>query len=193
MFKLYANKVNLQRIDKELVTSGSVNAYDVFFQFSADWDGITRTAVFRAGDTQISILLDENNRCTIPWECLLEARRTLYAGVYGTKGEEVVLPTIWESLGNIEVGATLGNNAQPPTPNVYEQILNNIGDLSNLETENKDSLVGAINEIYETGGSGGGGTGNLSSPDINTIRVMTREEYDALETPDPMTGYLILG
>lgn len=159
MFKLYANKVNLQRIDKEMVTSGSVNAYDVYFQFSADWDGITRTAVFRAGDTQISILLDENNCCTIPWECLLEARRTLYAGVYGTKGEEVVLPTIWESLGNIEVGATLGNNAQPPTPSIYEQLLSDIGDLNALETVNKESLVGAINEVYESGGGGAGTPG----------------------------------
>lgn len=47
--------------------------------------------------------------------------------------------------------------------------------------------------LVSLGGNGSGGTGNVSSPDINTIRVMTREEYDSLESPDPMTEYHILG
>ena len=50
-------------------------------------------------------------------------RRTLEAGVYGTKGGDVVLPTIWASLGTIREGASTGTNTQPPTPDVYSQIL----------------------------------------------------------------------
>ena len=33
-------------------------------------------------------------------------------------------------------------------PNVMEEIESGIGDLSTLSTENKDSLVAAVNEIY---------------------------------------------
>ena len=50
------------------------------------------------------------------------------------------------------------------------------------------NITGALTPL-----SGGGGTGGITSPEINTIRVMSREDYDALETPDPMTEYLILG
>lgn len=178
MFKLYANKVKLQRIDDETITSGSVNAYDVYFQFDSNWTGLSRTAVFSAGEIKKSVLLDDTGYCTIPWECMQESSRTLYAGVYGTKSDEdgtetVVLPTMWIDLGVIEEGATLGDSAQPPTPDVYSQILavaqeavnlagsvqDSVGNLADLETSAKDSLVDAINEIYESGGGGGGAPG----------------------------------
>lgn len=159
MFKLYADKVKLQLIDSEMITSGSVNVYDVFFQFSSDWNGLAKTVVFCAGDTQKSVLLDADNHCTIPWECLLEDDRALGVGVYGAQDSTLILPTVWENLGTIQTGVTLGDTSQPPTPSVYDQILGNIGDISELETQNKGSLVDAINEIYETGGSGGGTPG----------------------------------
>lgn len=178
MFKLYANKVKLQRIDDETVTSGSVNAYDVYFQFDSNWTGLNKTAVFTAGEIKKSILLDETGYCTIPWEVMQERGRALYVGVYGTSTdaegvETVVLPTMWADLGDIEEGTTLGDTATPPTPDIYNQILSvaqeakdiasdtqkNIGELDELNTTDKSSLVNAINEIYETGGSGGGEPG----------------------------------
>ena len=106
-----------------MVTSGSVNVYLVQFSFSAYWDGLDKTAVFRAGDTKISVVLDATNRCQIPWEVLENRGRPLESGVYGTKNGTVVLPTIWATLGTIKEGASPGENTQPPTPDVYSQIL----------------------------------------------------------------------
>lgn len=123
MFSLTANKVLLNLKERETVTSGSVNVYTVQFAFSSEWDGLDKTAVFQAGSDVISVVLDESQTCTIPWEVLENPRRTLYAGVYGTKGGNVVLPTIWASLGTIQQGVTTGTNTQPPTPDVYSQIL----------------------------------------------------------------------
>lgn len=123
MFILSANKVCLNVEAREPVTSGSVNAYEVQFKFSADWEGLDRTAVFAAGEAQVSVVLDSSNACTIPWEALQSPRRELRAGVYGTKGGEVVLPTVWASLGTIREGCSPGEEAQPPTPDVYGQIL----------------------------------------------------------------------
>ena len=111
-------------------------------------------------------------------------------GVYGTKDEDIILPTVWATLGEIKLGTEPGESAQPPTPSIYEQLLSKFGDLDSLSTEDKSSLVGAINEIYASGGSG---TGNVSSSDITQIRVLSREEYNALNPPDSKTEYLILG
>lgn len=192
MFSLFAKKNVLTVNQREVVTSGSVNVYEVQFQFDSEWDGLEKTAVFQAGDCTVSTLLDETETCIIPWEVLQDAKRTLYAGVYGTKNGNTVLPTIWASLGEIRQGCEPGESTQPPTPSVYEQILAEIGNLDNLATSAKDSLVSAINELYYSGG-GGGGTGNVYSPDIGTILVMDQGEYDLLETKDPRTLYLIRG
>lgn len=192
MFSLFAKKNVLAVNQREVVTSGSVNVYEVQFQFDSEWDGLEKTAVFRAGDCTVSTLLDETETCIIPWEVFQDAKRTLYAGVYGTKNGNTVLPTIWASLGEIKQGCEPGESTQPPTPSVYEQILAEIGNLDNLATSEKDSLVSAINELYYSGG-GGGGTGNVSSPDINQILVMDRSEYDTLPSKDKKTLYLIRG
>lgn len=192
MIILTASKSCLTASRRELLVEGAVNVNIVQFVFSSDWDGLTKTAVFQAGSDKYSVLLDESNEAPIPWEVLQNPRRTLYAGVYGTNGESLVLPTIWASLGTIQEGANPGQDTQPPTPSVYEQILAEIGDLDALATSAKDSLVSAINELYYSGG-GGGGTGNVYSPDINMIRVMDRGDYDDLISKDPKTLYLLRG
>ena len=106
MFDLTANKVLLKVNQKETVTSGSVNVYEVQFAFSSAWDGLDKTAVFKAGSDQISVVLDELSKCVIPWEVLDNPKRTLYVGVYGTKDGNVVLPTIWADIGTIHEGTT---------------------------------------------------------------------------------------
>lgn len=123
MILLTAAKNYLGVRQYEKITSGSVNVYPVQFRFNSDWDGLIRTAVFRAGGTARSVVLDNANECTIPWEVLTAPRYELEVGVYGTKGGTVVLPTVWAVLGRIEEGAQLGENAQEPTPDVYQQII----------------------------------------------------------------------
>lgn len=123
MIILTASKSCLTASRRELLVEGAVNVNIVQFVFSSDWDGLTKTAVFQAGSDKYSVLLDESNEAPIPWEVLQNPRRTLYAGVYGTNGESLVLPTIWTSLGIIQEGASPGENTQPPTPDVYSQIL----------------------------------------------------------------------
>lgn len=118
------NKLFVRKFEE--LTSGSVKVNRVQFEFSEDWGGMVRTAVFKQGNTAISVLLGETAACDIPYEVLEEHGRALYAGVYGTKDGVVVLPTIWTSLGEVKEGVTLGESAQPPTPGIYEQILNEL-------------------------------------------------------------------
>ena len=101
MFELYANKASLTVRRREPLTSGVVDAVTAEFEFSADWEGLTRTAVFQCGGTSKSVLLGADGQCAIPWEVLSSHGRPLMAGVFGTRGGEVVLPTVWASLGTI--------------------------------------------------------------------------------------------
>lgn len=145
MFALYADKTELTVRQKEQLTSGSVNVCPVKFQFSPDWDGLARTAVFRAGDESRSVLLDESGECTVPWEVLASYQPLthLYAGVYGVRGEAVVLPTVWADLGQIFPGAAPGEAAQEPTPELYQQIM--------AAAQEAVELAGSVREDADAG------------------------------------------
>ena len=146
-------------MELEPLTSGSVNVYQCKFQFDDAWDGLTKTVTFQSGPIAKSVQLGATPECTIPWEVLQQPNRLLMVGVCGMQGEDTVLPTIWVKAGNIKPGAEIGDDTNPPTPSIYQQILAEIGDLTELSTEDKSSLVAAINEIYANGGTGGGGSG----------------------------------
>lgn len=136
MFVLTAEKNALKLQKKEFLTSGSVNTCRVRFDFSADWSGLERVAVFRIRRRAWPVLLDDSNECAIPWEALKQAGTYLLCGVYGTREGTVVLPTIWCSLGQILPGAALGEDTQPPTPDLWRQELAQKGDRLDYTGEN---------------------------------------------------------
>ena len=121
MFAIYAKKNRLEVEAWEVLTSGSVDVYTVRFTFSPEWEGLKRTAVFKTGEEPIAVMLDGTGECAIPWEVLKEPMMHLYAGVYGTKEDGVVLPTVWADLGTIQEGVTCGTDSRPPTPSLWEQ------------------------------------------------------------------------
>ena len=120
----HVSKAAITVAQSVLLPSGMVQAVQVRFCFSPEWEGLTRTAVFRAGQVSVSCLLDEENCCTVPWECLQTAGTHLMAGVYGTRAQEVVLPTVECSLRLICTGAQPAENTpQEPTPTLVQQLL----------------------------------------------------------------------
>lgn len=131
MFVMEVDK-NLATITStEPMTSGSSKVYLVQFIFSDEWDDLTRIAVFKAGETVVDVLLDESNICFMPWEVLVTHDTPVKFGVYGTKDEHVVLPTIWASTEDILEGVITGAESKPPSPSLYEQILAEIEELKN--------------------------------------------------------------
>ena len=158
MFLLQASKNKLTLLSREPLTSGSVNAYLVRFAFSPDWEGLTRTAVFRYGGGEaVSVLLDGTDQCTIPWEVLTSHGARLDVGVYGKLGEDVALPTVWAGLGTVLAGAAPGDDARPPTPELWRQELDRKGDNLDYDGLNLRLRSGekVLSEVQVTGGSGG--------------------------------------
>lgn len=174
-----------------MLVAGTINEYTARFSFSADWDGYQRLAVFNADGTEREQLLTDDT-CKVPWEVLLPGAY-LKVGVYGTK-DGSRLPTIWTSHRQyIHDGAGPTDEAADPSPVLAEQILHRMGDLGALKTEDKSSLVAAINEVKETGG--GGGTSdhsklvNRDATDQHPMSAITGLEQ-ALEGKQPTGNYL---
>lgn len=197
MFELYAEKNQLEVRRREPVTSGSVNVYPVRFGFSEDWAGLEKTAVFRAGEKTISILLDETGECVVPWEALAVPGRRLEAGVYGTRGTEVVLPTVWADLGYIETGTAPGEEARPPTPGLWQQELERKGDRLGYTEAGEMGLYSGDKLLSAVPVSGGGGEGGTTdhrfltgrdAPAQHPINAIPGLEEALTSIPVPMTA-----
>ena len=81
---------------------------EVEFEFSEEWNELTKAAVFTAGEEKRSVLQSQwnGNICRIPHECLAEPDKHLLVGVYGINGDgTVVIPTVYADLGIIFTGA----------------------------------------------------------------------------------------
>ena len=157
MFILYADKNKLAVRQREPVTSGSVSACTARFEFSDEWQGLTRQAVFKAGKEARAVPLDESGECVIPWEVLTTPGQPLMAGVFGTR-DETALPTAWAPLGTILEGVPGDSpGAKPPTPDAWERELSQKGDSLDydglkLTLKSGDKVLSSV-EI-----AGGGGT-----------------------------------
>lgn len=160
------------------ITAGTVGL-PVEFSFDSQWDGLAKTAVFRACRV-CKISEGITTEAVVPWEVLKKPGEVLLIGVYGTnKDGSVVIPTTWANVCNICESANPGGDAStdttpsaPPTPSIWDKILLEIGNLSDLSTDAKENLVDAINEVYERIGTGtGGGGGDGVSPIVNVVEI----------------------
>lgn len=157
MIKINVSRTCAEATQRERLTSG-MQGVEVSFFFSADWNDLVKTAVFEGSGRHIA-LTNIGDSCIIPHEVLAKHGGALRVGVYGrTADGSAATPTVYAQLGIIQRGAD--PNADPstkPTLPVWAQLQAQIGDLANLTTEDKTSLVAAINEAAKSGGSGSGG------------------------------------
>ena len=137
------------------ITAGTVGL-PVEFSFDSQWNGLSKTAVFRAGFvTKIVENLEEET--TVPWEVLALPKAHLAIGVYGVNKEgSIAIPTIWCNVCAISAGANPdGDPSTDPSLPVWQKLWDAIGDLSQLETEDGNNLVAAINEANNIALAGG--------------------------------------
>jgi len=171
-FILYADKNKLIVRKRGPLTSGSAGVYSVRFEFSTDWEGLSRTAVFQADGEPARMLLDESGECGIPREVLVKPGVRLKAGVYGVQGGEIVLPTIWADLGEILRGVAMPDGGTyPPTPELWEQALNGKGDALEYDGLNLSLLAGdkKLSTVQIAGGEGGVPAGGAAGQVLSKV------------------------
>lgn len=165
------NKQLIKRTDCEIPVAKSENYLYAQFTFSDEWVG-TKTAIFNNG-TAYSVILDEDNKCLVPWEVITESgfSVSVYCGERITANISFVkvLPT-----GYIE-----GQTPADPTPTVYEQIIDALNkklEALNIKAgQNVTVDIDGNDVTINASGGGGGGTSDYSQlankPSINSVEL----------------------
>lgn len=109
--------------EKPVITSGMVGL-PVEFTFDEVWNGLGKSAVFRAGSRSYPVSCLQSS-AIVPWEVLEKPGVGLYVGVIGADEKGIVkIPTVWTLVDTIAPGVRLPDTvAEDPTPSVYDQIL----------------------------------------------------------------------
>lgn len=136
-----------------IITTGMVGV-PVSFMFDSWWDGLIVTAVFKGSGAPISVPLLGATETVVPWEVLKRPSTLLRIGAEGRLPDgTLVIPTTWATVGIVMSGANATDDlAEPPTPTAFDRIMSQIGNMNDLATEDKSSLVAAVNEAMEKGG-----------------------------------------
>lgn len=136
-----------------LVVADSINYLTAKFAFDADWKGRVITAYFVCGDKTITAELTSGEITAAQGINLTAGRWELKLS--GIKADSrVTAGPVWFDV--LPFGAADGE-----LPDIsltqYEQLLAKIGDMDELTTADKNTLVAAINEAAQSGGGSGGG------------------------------------
>ena len=115
-----------------VITSGTVGLM-AEFTFDSQWEGLTKTAVFRACGVMKSVD-DIGTEVTVPWEVLKKHGVWLTVGVTGINRDgTIVIPTLWANVCVIKPGATTeGDPGADPTLPVWQQIKNDVENLCSV-------------------------------------------------------------
>lgn len=109
------------------------------FQFSEEWDNLTKVAIFENRVTKKDVILTENV-IEIPWEVLTDAHKRLSVSVYGRHGSTVVIPTVRAELGVVFPTSTPAAENTRPTPELWEQALDLAQDARDAKSYASEAL-----------------------------------------------------
>ena len=163
-----------------IVVADSINL-TAKFTFDPDWAGRAITAYFVCGDKAITAKLTDGEITAAQGVNLTAGRWELKLS--GIKADSrVTTGPVWFDV--LPFGAADGE-----LPDIsltqYEQLLAKIGDMDELTTANKNTLVAAINEAAQSGGgSGGGGLPAGGTPGQVLTRTASGSAWQDLPTYD---------
>ena len=148
-----------------------------------DWTGREIKAMFEQGCTVYEVPVT-GGEITAKQQLNLTAGdwRVWLVGNSARDGD--VIPRITTNMAHISVaptGGTEGNPFPATPPTVEEQLRADMGNLADLTTEDKSSLVAAINEVRRTGGGGTAytiGHGLKLDAKTNTLSVDTADKME---------------
>lgn len=120
--KVYCDGTRIRCLHEIKLTVGMSGA-PIEFDFSSEWDGLGKTAVFTCDGTK-DVILDAEGKAVVPHEILTTPGMDVVVGVYAVRedGTTWPAPTPLCRIGRVEAGADpSGDESYPPTPDVGEQ------------------------------------------------------------------------
>ena len=134
--------------ENHILIAGSKNYLNAVFEFSSDWDGMAKTAIFKRNNiTKYQLLA--NNECVIPWEVLQPGG--FVCSVVGMKDGTVI------TANNVNIGPDISSGQFPvnlfesgyigvddPDKTIYEQIIDKLLDAAELSRKAVASGIATI-------------------------------------------------
>lgn len=157
IFNIRHQRIN--RVDCFLPARYSKNYLYAEFNFlTQDWEGVSKTAVFKSKKYFIPVVLGESDTCLVPHEVLEETKFSV--SVFG--GNLITVDS--EEVKVFEAGYR-SDLVEPPTPDVYTQILTSLnGKADDLKYENNilylmanKNTIASVKIVAGSGGSGADG------------------------------------
>lgn len=122
------------------IPTGQVGFSKIGFEFSPEWDGMTKIAQFMQGENKYNVAV-ENNECTCPNE-LVKGWVSVRVRGYS---ETDVIATANEILLPVSMGFQSGGIPPvPPTPDLYQKLIEEFegcGDSALTDDDILDSLI----------------------------------------------------
>ena len=165
----YINGQSLE-IHHSKVVADTVDYLTADFVFQTnEWLGFRKWVHFKKGEEHYQIMLSNDKVTKKDHLNLSQGEWEVY--IHGSLENETI--TTNKSILNVEATGDLEGlpPEEKPIP-PQDLILNLIGDLQELDTEAKENLVIAINEVLSKIGSGGGGSGGKG---INNIYISSQD------------------
>lgn len=196
VIKLDCIDQNLIVAESPVISSGGANSTTIEVNFSTEWGGLGKSAVFFTdkNKTVYEIVL-VNNACIVPAEVLTDTGY-LFIGVRGVGADGIVKPSSIVKY-KVSKGAPVGDGtAVEPTSTVYQQLLTAYGkttsDLNAEKAERKSEIAVERARIDAfVGLAEGSTTGDAELQDIrigadgttyDSAGTAVREQFETIQT-----------
>jgi len=180
----------------EPLTVGMSKAVPVKLTMSADWDGLAKTAIFKAGTTQIDVTdaaWVDATTVFVPPEVLTKAGSRVQFGLYGTDSDDaIVIPTIWVNLGKVQPAPDpSGDPTTDPTLPVWAQLQGEMIDGAEIDAEGHLILTLHNGETIDAGSAvGPQGPAGADGKGASMVEfTATLSEWDTLGSATSETSF----
>lgn len=102
------------------INTGNQNSLECVFSFDKEWDGLTKTAIFKDGNGKPWPTLITNDLCLVPHE-VTDSGTYFELGIFGARDGNIVMTT---GLCATELRPGCYTAIAPPSEDIYLQILN---------------------------------------------------------------------
>ena len=158
------------QLNEQVLLTGGMVGLPVTFIFDENWEGLRKTAVFRAGGKIVSCLDMEDSVC-VPWEIMAQGSCNLQIGVYGENDDgTLVIPTVWVEAGTIQPGADPnGDLGSEPAVKIWDLALEGVQQVRAIAQSVRDDadrglFRGEKGEKGDTGIQGPQGKQGIQGP-----------------------------
>lgn len=165
---------SIWRADAVRLVTESKNYVRAIFEFSNDWDGITKTAIFKKGENVYHVIL-EDDACMVPWE-VLATDGSFIVSVFG--GDLITADSAYIRV--TKSAYEDGGAPAEPTPSVYEQVISALeSKVAESDLDGTSIYKGEDGKIHAVGSSGGS---EIDDEHISTATTYSSQKIENLIT-----------